>query len=128
MLAAFIEHANNPVRKRFPAVALMGAGSSTLNGQHRVEEQHALLRPGFQAAANIIEMVVCVTELGIDLFEYIYQRRWLGRAGLHRKTQTMRLIRSVIGILADDDNFDLRHRREIECGENPLTAWIDNLS
>ena len=40
----------------------------------------------------------------------------------------MSLARSVIGVLADNDDFDLRQRREIQSSEYSLAAGIDNLS
>ncbi len=83
MLALLIEHRDDPIGKCFPATSLMRACPPAFDGQHSVEEQYALLRPRLQATSNLIEAIVCIAEFGIDLFEYIDQRRRLGYAGLH---------------------------------------------
>ncbi|MNM89882.1 hypothetical protein D3C81_1021240 [compost metagenome] len=101
------------VGEAFPAPALMRAGLALFHGQHRVEQQHALLRPG-----NQIPVVrTRNAQVGFDLFIDVEQRWRHRHARRHRETQAMRLALAVIRVLAQDHHLHLLERRGVERGE-----------
>src|SRR5690606_3601083 len=48
--ALTVEHFDDVVGESFPALALMRPGTPLLNGQYRIEQQHAPTRPRHQIA------------------------------------------------------------------------------
>ena len=79
----------------------MGTGIRLFHRQYRIEQQHALLRPGLQAA--MIRWLNA--QVVLDFLEDIHQRRRNLHAGAHRKAQTVGLTRAMVGVLPQDHHF-----------------------
>ena len=113
----------------------MRTGAAAFDRQHRIQQQHALPRPRRQTTVTRLQMSVRaparngrIGHVGIDLLKDVQQRRRFFDARLHREAQAVRLIRTVIRILADDHDANVFERRQIERGEDLRTAWIDRLA
>lgn len=65
------------------------------------------------------------SEIGLEFFEYVRQRRWRGHTGPDRERQTMRLSRTVVGILPEDHDPHVGVRSEVERSEDLIGWWVD---
>ncbi len=119
----------------FPTFALVAAGLASLYGERSVEEEDALIGPTSQIAtirkrggarrlrkgrAVSSWLAVFVVELLVDVLE----RWWWLDTLLHAETQAMRLIRTMVRILSEDDHLDFVKRRAIEGLEDLLARRI----
>ena len=108
------EHADRRVGEFLPADISVGIRLMRPDRQHRVEKKDALLRPFCE-----IPMVGNrAAQIRIQILINIDQRRGNADPLVHRKTQTVRLSRSVIRILTEDHGADIFQRREGERIEN----------
>ena len=111
------------VGKDFPPFAFVAVGFSAAHGERRVEQQHALFRPADEAAV-FAEMGAV---FGVDFFEYVDQAGRRLNAGLHGKRQTVRLTFAVIGVLTQNDNFDVVVIGCFQRGKDPLFGRINRV-
>ncbi len=133
--ALLVQNFDDSIRERLPAAPLMRAGATTFDRQHRIQQQHALPCPRRQTTVARVRDVpfaspardARVAMSSLISWKMLQQRRRLGDAGLHGKTQAVRLVRTVIRILTDDDHANVFDRRQIERGEDLGTARIDRL-
>ena len=108
--------ADHRVRERLPPVFPVGVRHMGAYGQHRVEEQHPLLRPGLQRTVrgNGKKQIV------VQFPEDVAQRRRKPDAGPDGKRQTVRLSVVVIGILPENHDFHAFGRGQAEGAEKLL--------
>ncbi len=103
-LAMLVDKGNHLISKRFPAKTGVGMGLTGAYGEHRIQQHDALARPAFE-----------ITVAGADktrnrpfqLFIHVHQGRRRLNTRANRESQTVRLIRPMIGVLAQDHNFDV---------------------
>ena len=89
--------------------------------QHGVEQQHPLLGPAVEVARRGDGRAGVVG----DLLEDVLQRGREGNAVGDRETESVGLPGTVIGVLADDDHFQLFERAFVEGPENVAAAGKD---
>ena len=100
-LFAFVQERDNLIRENFPAMSAMGIRLMFADGQHGVQEQYALVCPRFQTAV----VRDSAAEIGGKLLEDVDERRRRRDARLYGKAQPVRLPRSVVWVLPEDDDF-----------------------
>ena len=102
---------NRSVRERLPAFVLVRIRLVRPHRQNGVEQHHSLFRPGNEAAVvgNLAAEVV------VQFLEHIHQRRRRFDAGPHRKAKTVRLPFTVIGVLAEQQDFHFVVGGVLEC-------------
>ena len=111
-------------RHLFPAESLVRIGAVGFNGQHRIEQQHALFCPCRQVAA----LRKRTAGIAVQLLEDIAQRRRQLDAGRHRKGQPHRLTRLVIRILSGDHRAHVLRSDRAERVQDVLLRGIDHLA
>lgn len=109
--AALREFVDGCVGEGLPSVVLVTAGLVGTDGECGVEEQDALVGPAGEGAGGEGYLRA---EVAVDLFDDVDQRGWNGDALRHREAESHGLSRLVIGILTEDDGFDLVERRAVE--------------
>ncbi len=115
---------DDPIGECLPALALVRAGASALDGEHRIQQQHSTVRPRNQAAMS----GRLDTEVALEFSVDVDQRRRHLDTRRHRETQALRLPRSVVGILPEDHHLDAVEGRAVERVEDQLRRWIDLLA
>lgn len=123
------------IGERLPSFTLVTAGLSGLYGERGIEEEDTLIGPTSKVAtvrkrgrARRLRkgrtvsswLAVFVVELLVDVLE---RWRWLDTL-LHAETQAMRLIRTMVRILSEDDDLDFVKRCAIEGLEDLLARRI----
>ena len=105
-----IDGGNDTVGEALPTLTLM---RGRLMGAHRergVQQQHALAGPRFQIA-----MLGCRdTEIGSQFLVDVDQRRGRSHPPTHTEAQAVRLPRSVVGVLSQDEYAHVRIRGEMQ--------------
>src|SRR5581483_7255375 len=87
---------------------------AVFNGECGVEQQNALVCP----AAEIASAWHAAVEISMQFFEDVAQA-WRQRHSLgHRKSQSMRLARTVIWVLSEDYHVHSLQRRELQRTED----------
>ena len=104
------ELAYDGIGKCLPTVAGMRGGLMLAHGEGGVEQQHALLGPAAQTACGGHG----TAGVGLNLLEYVDQRRRHAHTVFDRETQTFGLSGTVVGVLAYDDDLYLWEGTEIE--------------
>ena len=90
------------------------------NGQHRVEQQHALIRPGLEAA--VVRHLAA--EVCLQFLEDVEQGWRRLHAGQHGEREAMSLSRTMIRILPEDDHLRIRIARVVKGVENRVHIRI----
>lgn len=88
--------------ENLPTATAVRAGAMSLDGEDVVQEKNALVLPRKQVAG----VVVMGAEVGIDFFIDVDERRRDRRGGRNREGETVGGAWSVIGVLAENDDFD----------------------
>ncbi len=101
--AAIGDLADDAVCELLPALVSMRSGLAGGDGQHRVQEQHALLGPAGEIAAHRR----CQPKVGLKLTEDVLKRRRRLDARRNREAEPHRLTGTVVGILAEDDDANV---------------------
>ena len=96
-----------------PAKALVAARSVFADGQSAVEKKHALAGPVVELAALVLH-----ADIVFQFFENVPQGRRVVHAFRNRKRKSVCLIRPVIRVLSEDDDFHI-----FRCGQ--LQRTID---
>ena len=119
-----VDLADDRVGEALPAAVAVRGRAAHLDGQHAVEQQHALARPMFEQAvagprdAEVDSPAPC--------------RCWRGSAAGgrlgDREAQAVRLARTVVRVLAEDHDADLVERSQVERPEPVATLWENPLS
>lgn len=104
------ELAYDGIGKCLPPVAGMRGGLMLAHGEGGVEQQHALLGPAAQTACGGHG----TAGVGLNLLEYVDQRRRHAHTVFDRETQAFGLSGTVVGVLAYDDDLYLWEGTEIE--------------
>ncbi len=114
MFAPGGERMDDGVGERFPAFALMRTGAVRFDGQRRVQEKDALIRPGKEIGdgLRVAAAVACAFLRDVD------ERGRGADARRDVEAKPLRLPRFVVGILSDDDDLDLVERRAVERRED----------
>lgn len=101
-----VQPGHDRVGELLPAPVLMGSGLVGADGEHGVEQQHALLGPpGEIAMARMNEaFYVCG-----QLFVNVFQTGWRRDRSLDAEAEPVRLTGSMIWILSQDDNFHVSY-------------------
>ena len=99
---SFIEILDDCLSEGFPAVTAMRAGFVGLYGEDIIEQEDTLSLPVLKIAGG----VAVVTDVGVDFFIDVDERRWDRLSGWHGKGETVCGAGSVVGVLAEDDNSD----------------------
>ena len=98
------------LREALPAVAGVAVGLVRAHGQAGVQQEDAAIGPGGeQAAAARRRFEGCgkvVLQAGVDVLE----RGWGGRGWANGEGEPVGLVDVVVGVLAEDDDFDGRER------------------
>ena len=110
VLALGRELAYDGIGKCLPAMAGMRGGLVLAHSEGGVEQQHALLSPAAQTACGGHG----TAGVGLNLLEYVDQRRGHAHTVFDRETQTFSLSGTMVGVLANDDDLYLREGAEIE--------------
>ena len=118
-----VQRLDDAVRERLPPLPLVRVRLPAAHGQHRVEEQHALLRPRSQVAVVRNRRADVVPQF----FENILQRRRCRHPRLHREAEAVRLPRPVIRVLPEDDDLHCLVRRRMQRIENIVRSRVDRL-
>lgn len=112
------------IGENFPPLILVRSGAVCLYGECGIQQEYALLRPSIQVArrGNGFAQVIA------DLFEDVHQRWWNAHALANGEAETIRLARSMIGVLADDDDLYVVKVTAIKCLENIRSFRVDGLA
>ena len=124
VFALFGQAADDGVGKGFPAQCGVGVGLAGADGEDGVEQEDALFRPVLQAA------VVRDAETGDVVGKFFVDVLQGGRdvdARTDGKGQSVRLSFAVVGVLAEDDGFDLAKFGGFEGVEDVGGRRIDGL-
>ncbi len=113
--------ADGLVGEILPANLLVAARLVVLDREHGIEQQHPLCRPAAQVAMRSRRDAQVLLQLLI----YILQRRRNAAAARNRKTEPHSLPRIVVGILPQNDHFDLLKGRAVESIENEAARRIN---
>jgi len=105
-----IDTPNHGIRKRLPAFIPVRVCRCMANGEHRIEKEHPLLRPGRKIAMRWGRY----PEITLQLTVNIQKRRRRGRRTLDRKAQPMRLLLAMVGILAKDNHTRAGIARQVQ--------------
>src|SRR6266571_6156238 len=100
-LAFTVEHTNDGVRELLPTLVLMAAGFPGFDAERGIEQEHALLGP--MGKMTVIRRLD--PQIIFQLDENILQAGRNVHSRPHRKTKAVRLIRSMVRILAEDDHL-----------------------
>jgi len=95
---------DNAIGESLPTASLMRIGLVRPDSEDRVEEENALSGPGFKVPVirNLASYVF------MKFSKHVSQREWQRPNGrLHGETETMRMTRSWIWILADEQYANL---------------------
>jgi len=103
-LTVRIDGINHPVSKRLPAKPRVRVCFARLNGQYRIQQHYPLRGPALQ---KTVLRALKAVDILFKLFIHIKQRGRDGHARQHRKSQAVRLILSVIGILTQNHHLDI---------------------
>src|SRR5713226_4386802 len=109
-LAFAVEHVDDCVRELLPALVLMAPGFPGFHGERRIEQEDALLRP--MGKMSVIRRLD--SQIIFQLDENILQAGRNIHSGPYGKTKAVRLIRSMVRILTEDNRFDFVERGVIE--------------
>ena len=120
-LFAFGDRAYHGVGEGFPAAARMRRRFVCADGQHGVQEQYSLLGPAVEVARRGRGRPSVVG----DLLEDILQRGRERHAVAYREAEPVGLSGTVVGVLTDDDHFQLVERAFVEGAEDVAAARID---
>ena len=124
MRLVLADHLNDTVGEVLPAFSCMGSSVGALDSEGGVQQQNALISPGLEATVVRNIDVQVAFQLFVDV-----DQRWRRRhTRLHREAQAMRLIRSVIRVLAKDDHFHVIQRRGVQRIEDQWPGRIDFLA
>ena len=121
-LAAGRELLYGRIGEPLPPLILMRAGARGADRERSIEEEHALVGPAREVAISALRRFA---DIRLDLFEDVSERRRYGYAMMHGEAQAVRLSQAMIGILAEDDDFDLSERTAVECPEYIRRRRID---
>ena len=120
MLFFFSQYPYGCVGEGFPAMILVRTGLVGTYCQCSVQQEDALLCPAGQVAAGRH----VGTDVTFDFLEDVDQRGWKSYTVVYRKTEAVRLSRSVVWVLADDDDLHPVERTEVEGIEYQLSRRI----
>src|SRR5207302_961335 len=109
------------IRKYLPALVAMRVGLMGADGEHGVEQQDTLVRPGNEAAARRRGDV----HVDHELLEDVDERRWRPYTRRHRKRQSMGLALVVVRILSQDDDADRNKRGVLQSIKNEIVGRIN---
>ena len=118
-----VQLADDTVGEALPSLPLMAGGLSLPHGEHRIEQQHTLLCPGGEVAAVGNGLAHVLFQLFEDVFEAGRRLYPL----LHRKAQTVSLLRSVVGVLTDDHHLHVQKGGVFEGVEDVVHIGIHRL-
>ena len=113
--------AHHGIGKLFPPPAGMRGRLVFAHREDRIEEQHSLLGPAIEIARSGDRR----TDVGGYLLKDILQRGGMWHSVSHREAETMRLSRTVVGVLTNDNHLQLIERTFIEGTKDVATARID---
>src|SRR6266508_6240720 len=121
-LALAVEHFDNGVRELLPTLVLMASSSPGFHGERCIEQEDALLRPVSKMA--VIRRLD--PQIIFQLDENILQAGRNIHSRPHGKTKAVRLIRSMVRILTEDDHLDFVERSVIERRKVFRAARVDD--
>ena len=96
-LFAFVKQFYDSVGEYLPAHVPVTVGKPCPYSEHRVQKKDPVFCPGSQLT---VLRDIC-SEIVMQLFEYVHQRRRRLYAFLHGKAETVCLSRTVIGVLSE---------------------------
>ena len=117
-LPAHGDGADDGVGEGLPALSGVRGRFVGPHGEHRVEQQYALLGPAVEVARERHGYARVVG----DLLENVLERRRKGYAVGHGETEAVGLSGSVVGVLPDDDHLQAVERAFVECAEDVAAA------
>ena len=119
-----IQQPDDIIGELLPAFALVGIRLSGTDGQHGVQQQHAVFCPvgQFAVLAGVVD-----AHIVLDLLEDVHQRRRRSHAFPHGKAEPVSLIGVVIGILSQDHCPHLGIGGIFQGVENIIHAGINGL-
>ena len=101
---------DNAVGEGLPTLFAMTASIMSPDGEHRIQEEHAVASPGLEIAMP----GAFDTEVVLKLFVDVAQRWWHSNAVTHRETQAVGLAWPVIRVLPENYDPNVRIRREVK--------------
>ena len=101
---------NDSIREAFPTFSLMRTRLMRSDGERRVQQEHPLSGPTSQASCRRYG----TSQVIMDFFEYVLQRRREGCPVCHGEAQAFRLTRFMIGILSQQDHLHLFKGTKVE--------------
>ena len=118
MFFLICQFADDGVGEGFPTFVLVRTGLVGPYGQRCIEQQNPLVRPAFEIAGSRDRLAQII----VYFLEDILQGRRLLDAFGHGKTKAVRLSRTVIGILAENDDFGIVYGTSIEGVKNQFSG------
>ncbi len=104
-------------------MARVGVGRALLYGQHGVQQQHTLLRPGGQVGVG----GTAGAELTLQFLKDVAQARRGLAAVRHREGKPHSLARLMVGVLPQDDHPHRRCRAGAERRKDIFRRGVDGL-
>lgn len=92
------------VRKCLPSFVFVAISFGFSDSETGVEQQDSLLGPTAQIAVSWSHKTL---DIGFQFFVHVDQRRRWWHAFLHAEAKAVGLIGSVVGVLAENDDFNL---------------------
>ena len=118
-----VQLSDNRVGKLLPSHPTVRTCLSGTYRQYRVEQQNSLFRPFGQTAVSRIDKTDILRHFLIN----ILQRRRNRYPHLHRKRQPVRLSRTMIRVLAENDDLDVFIRSQPQSIVNVHHRWINGV-
>lgn len=109
---------NDKIRECSPAKMLMARSFSELDCEYGIQEEHALARPVAEIATSPLD-----TKITLEFFVDISETWWQYLILTNTKSKSICNSWSVIGVLPEDDNFDLIKWGEFECSVDLMFWW-----
>lgn len=97
---------------------LMARSFSELDREHSIQKEYSLARPITQITIDSLDL-----QVALELFVDISEAWWQYLIFTNTKSESICNSWSVIGVLSEDDNFDLIKRGEFECSVDLMFWW-----
>src|SRR3989344_1404783 len=110
------ERTDSGIRELLPPLPLVTSRLRRAYGKCRVQEEYSLFCPMKQVRIGVRRPA----QIARDFFKDILERRRCCNAFIYRETQAIRLTRSVIRILSENDRLHTIELTHIECSKDPL--------
>lgn len=109
---------NDKICECSPTKMLVTRSFSELNREYSIEEEYTLARPVTEITTSPLD-----TKITLEFFVDISETRWQYLILTNTKSKSICNSWSMIGVLSENDNFDLIERGEFKCSVDLMFWW-----